>query len=444
MFNQRAQEQLESPVDGRRIRDLQHAKQRFHSTQKPLGRFVLFLDAVLATAHEISVRRAGRAPAVHAAACLDFVTEERVLALAMMADAGDEVSSVVRFFDTDGYDLAAAPATIQDFLGRIDCLFVQRACLEPESRSYTSHALKLLSRQRLLQGTAGLRALGGPGTLPPATIGRCLSRMAAWVRLAGSSVRAEFPAWELVMAFGAFDLRTLPSDTFLRESLRRMSKVYGPNEDHLRQEFLDHQAFARRAWEQSAASNSGAAPAFYSAWSSSVRRTRSKKATRRAHPSDNLLALLLRYGAFCGASTSSVERVFAKVDKVIGADRATMSDIHIANELKLQLDVTSAGEEADLVKAARGIWVECFGLSRLSGPSRKRRWISGPRSKVASEEGRPGTERAWLQAKRAGTALVTQRLQRSREEAEAAARRLSTPAWTPSHAKALGLDTLLF
>lgn len=57
-----------------------------------------FLDAVLATAHEISVRRAGRAPAVHAAACLDFVTEERVLALAMMADAGDEVSSVVRFF----------------------------------------------------------------------------------------------------------------------------------------------------------------------------------------------------------------------------------------------------------------------------------------------------------------------------------------------------------
>jgi hypothetical protein len=49
LFNARAAINAESAIDCRKIRDLNYAKNRFHSTQKPLGRFVLAFDALLAT-----------------------------------------------------------------------------------------------------------------------------------------------------------------------------------------------------------------------------------------------------------------------------------------------------------------------------------------------------------------------------------------------------------
>ena len=41
------------PVNGARIRNLQYSKHRFDSTSKPLGRFVMFFDAVWGTASEL-------------------------------------------------------------------------------------------------------------------------------------------------------------------------------------------------------------------------------------------------------------------------------------------------------------------------------------------------------------------------------------------------------
>lgn len=43
-------------VRANRVRDLQSAKHRHSSTQKPLGRFILFTDALLSTAQEIVTR----------------------------------------------------------------------------------------------------------------------------------------------------------------------------------------------------------------------------------------------------------------------------------------------------------------------------------------------------------------------------------------------------
>ena len=44
---------LQFQVRANRVRDLQSAKHRHSSTQKPLGRFILFTDALLSTAQEI-------------------------------------------------------------------------------------------------------------------------------------------------------------------------------------------------------------------------------------------------------------------------------------------------------------------------------------------------------------------------------------------------------
>ena len=49
----------QGPVVSERIRNLRLARQRFDSTQKPLGRFVLFMPAVLDVALKIASLRTG-------------------------------------------------------------------------------------------------------------------------------------------------------------------------------------------------------------------------------------------------------------------------------------------------------------------------------------------------------------------------------------------------
>ena len=112
-----------------RICDLSSAKQRFSSTQKPLGRFVLYFDAVVATAYELQTRWEGTAHGKRGTHFLASIDEESMLTLAMLADAGDEASAVVRFFDTKDHDISEVPAVLSDFLARIDVLFFQRGCL---------------------------------------------------------------------------------------------------------------------------------------------------------------------------------------------------------------------------------------------------------------------------------------------------------------------------
>ena len=154
--------QLRSPVDGRRVRDLQAAKHRFQSTQRPLGRFVLWVDAVLATAHEVQQRRRLSSPQVakKAGVFLEGVSEERLVLAAMLADGGDEVSGVVRFFDSPNYDAARVTAVLEDFAGKVDSLFLQRRVLSPVSCSYTHHMLGVLAEQRLVRKGQRLMPLG--------------------------------------------------------------------------------------------------------------------------------------------------------------------------------------------------------------------------------------------------------------------------------------------
>ena len=148
MFNERARANTESKIDCRRLKDLNHAKHRFQSTQKPLGRFVLTFDALIATAVEISVRRKND-PRKRAMDFLEGVTEEDYLTIAMLADAGDESATIVRFFDQEDYDVAAAPEVISMYLHRIDHLFTKRHCLSLVG-TYTEYAIQELHRPRAI------------------------------------------------------------------------------------------------------------------------------------------------------------------------------------------------------------------------------------------------------------------------------------------------------
>ena len=220
-----------------RLRDLQFAPQRHASVQKPLGRFVLLVDAVLATAQEVLVARNRTSPeAVSALDLLSTIDSEIYLTMSMLADAGDELLILVRFVDADAFDPGALPGKVATVLARLDELFLRRGA----SRSgYTRHALqKLAGAPRLLRLADGtIRQIGGqPAT--PEVLDRCYARMAAWIKLVIETLSAETPAYDILAAFGAFALRPLPSDEVMQSSLARLAQIFNLDFAKLQAEFL--------------------------------------------------------------------------------------------------------------------------------------------------------------------------------------------------------------
>ena len=113
------------------VRSLSLAKQRFDSTQKPMGRLVLHWPAFLQTVVEISQERRGQEAGDRALAFLAYINEGILVQIGMLADAGDEGGQLCRSFDTEALACEEMSSTIMHFLTKIRCLFEddQPACL---------------------------------------------------------------------------------------------------------------------------------------------------------------------------------------------------------------------------------------------------------------------------------------------------------------------------
>ena len=123
----------------RAVKDLSMAKQRFDSTSKPIGRFVLWLDAVLCTAVDILKERSGRVEALQAAAFLLLLDEEKVILIALLGDAGDEGVILTRFLDNEEFPTEELADETAHFLARIEWLFVKGGARQ---LGFTAHALQ--------------------------------------------------------------------------------------------------------------------------------------------------------------------------------------------------------------------------------------------------------------------------------------------------------------
>ena len=87
---------------GRRIKNMKFVKPRYNSAVCLLGRSILFMEAEIGLAVELSVVRSGDEPA---RVCQNFLAEinaEKYVQAGMMADAGDEALQLARrhFFIT--------------------------------------------------------------------------------------------------------------------------------------------------------------------------------------------------------------------------------------------------------------------------------------------------------------------------------------------------------
>ena len=107
-----------------RIRSLKACKVRFESCTKPMGRFVLYFQAIVSTLIKVRTTRVGRKEATAADGQLEFLDNERVLTVAMMADAGDEALQLCRYYDTGRHNPGEAERVHDEFRVRIDFLFV--------------------------------------------------------------------------------------------------------------------------------------------------------------------------------------------------------------------------------------------------------------------------------------------------------------------------------
>jgi hypothetical protein len=427
LFNARASINEESAIDCRKIKDLNYAKNRFQSTQKPLGRFVLTFDALLATAVEIATRRAGTEPAKSAAAFLAEVTEEDLLTIAMLADAGDESAAIVRFFDSETYDVAESAVVISAYLKHIDCLFLRGGCLTLDG-TYTKFVIDLLNRPHTisLHHPAILRTIGGGGVHAEVR-DRCMSRMAAWVRLAMQTIEAEFPSWEVLNAFTAFNLKLVKSP-FMDDSLSRLSKVFGLDAHQLQNEFADFRVFAHRRHSHGLD--------HLDAWVASIKKVdMSSSITKAAHPREQLRAAVSRYAVFVGATTSGVERSFSAILSVINKQRALLSAHNLANDIKLKL-LTVDVEDTVICRDAMKIWESFYGRVRLSGGGRPRRWVSGRTRHYSSVV---NTEAQWLRNRRSAVDKLVascQNQKRTYADMVASSTRRSAAAWTGKHEEA--------
>lgn len=112
------------------------AKHRFCSLSKPLGRFVLHLDAVITTLNRIAAMK-GTEAAQWAISWMEGCTSTCLLTLAMCADMAAAALDLTRFFDSEDMDIAEINWEVGVFVDSLEALVGTMAfCMNDMYRSW--------------------------------------------------------------------------------------------------------------------------------------------------------------------------------------------------------------------------------------------------------------------------------------------------------------------
>lgn len=420
------------------LKDLSYAGQRFDSRAKPLARFCWKFDAVVQTAMQIAVRRRGKAEGAAAAEFLAALSLENMLQVGMLADAADEGLRFTRFCDSEGMDLGSISGEVKDFASRISCLFTGRQAMHS---GFTKLMLEAIKRVRVVFLGRCPLTIGDAAGPNPEVIGRCFARMACWVRLCISILKAEFPAFEVVQCFSVFNLGghggrgghgghggraglVHPDDAAKFQRLALLCQV---DPGKLRAEFADLQPTACRIHADEGCDVLGA-------WQRAVAVVTRTPAMVRKHPIPALLSVLQRFAAY-RASTSGVEQSFAHLHFVEKAKRSDTSEQAELDSLTLRLD-TPASLHEPMISEAQRLWTRHYGLCRKGG---RRRFV-GPKNTVMTVLKVPKvhktlTETQLLKDRRDQVAAASRNHRVDLDAVLAAARRTGQSAWTSAHQK---------
>ena len=202
-FEQAIQAMERHPVKSARLKNLRFAKQRFESTQKPLGRLVLLWEVVVAVAVRIYTTRPNPEKG-YAKIFLKFASPETALQIALMADAGDESMVLTRTSDKESMDALKFPAHLDEYLHRCRVLF-DPSCTYCFDSGYTKYMVENLASPMVINVDGEVRVLGGPGSVTEEIKARVCGRLQNWLVLAKATIQAEFPDFQFAQALRVMD-----------------------------------------------------------------------------------------------------------------------------------------------------------------------------------------------------------------------------------------------
>lgn len=193
----------DSPT-GATVRNLRLAMHRIDSAYQPLMRFCLYLPAFLKTAAQMVRTRPASDPAsVNGKAFLTYVKAEHVLTVAMAADAASAVMALTRFVDTEHHDVTQVPMECMRCASLLSYLFVDEGCVQ---HGLTQHVCTLLKTAQVSVFGNSVCSVGGNAKELKDALARSIGRFQAFTKLALTTMRAEFPAFEHMTAFSVFNL----------------------------------------------------------------------------------------------------------------------------------------------------------------------------------------------------------------------------------------------
>ena len=314
-------------------------------------------DALISVAVWLTTHRKGQHVAELAQDYLENLTNESLLSLAVMADCADETMQFIRFLDTEEHDMSQVQLQVQTMLSRLHYLVIEQ---HVKDSGYTDHMVQQLRRPRGFLVRGRPKTVGGlPEGSESPILARILQRMSAWVHLATQTVKAEFPSFELLSSFLLFDIQAPDSSEWQlskRKACERLAKACRVSHQGLLDEVLTLEPVAT----QLQIASNGKMTSF-DAWRTAVQRTQARKGMAERFPVSNLMPVLVRHGAFSGATTSGVEQFLAKLQANLTPDRSLT--VHFLQECKLISDMNNYDDEW-LCQQARREWARRWSAPR--------------------------------------------------------------------------------
>jgi hypothetical protein len=418
-FTAYVKRQCDSEVVNPNIKDMSLCKARFDSTSRPLGRGVLFFEATLMVAQQITKSRRGSVQAVIANEFLEYVDEEALITLALLADAGDEAYTHTRYCDQEELDNAVLPSVNADFLRRIAMLFGPNPkCWQT---GYTAFIMRALQTPVLVFVNNLPKTVGGPQSVSPEMMTRAVGRLHAWCKLAKETIRAEYPDWDVLCAFAMFDLSGTGKElTACHEHIKLLSRALDVEPDDLREgyEYALPIALHKKKFSPNLSN--------LEAWVATMAHI--KKSRKLTKSTIALRHVLARYAAWTG-STCGVERSFSKAAWAIEHSRGNSNDFLENDELVIIGGGYGKDEEDEIAATAQDVWEECnYGQPRVRVCER----LDAGIKRKAAALGK--SEAAWIKRRREEVSALLRECGAAQCDAAVVSLDRRVAGWTEGHA----------
>ena len=339
---------------------------KHETVQRPLIQAVGNIEAVIRVGQKIiALRGRTSSPGKAAEKFLKMLDAESYLQVAMMCDGSDEAIILSQYTDREDVDNSEKAERCDMFLENIARLFHNGGAVTAQG-TFTRMAMDTLQRTLTWSVNGELFSMGGVGQPSEDVVTTCLNHMKCWCRLARAIVEAEFPDFQVVMAFSIFNLGserleagTKFSDITPKQNrdMERLCKILDVDLLVFKEQFMDHRALAERAWAKGTDDK-------LMCWREALARNSARPEQAAKHPHSELLRVLIRFGAW-KASTSGVEQSFGRL-ALKGVDESHRANMLPDTEqwvFKIAVDYKPSmgrAQRQKLITDAQKIWVEVY------------------------------------------------------------------------------------